>query len=57
MPPRNNILMIKRQKPKRGELPDGRVFYAKYKRVDKDALPPNVQIMRRYKRRAAPKGK
>ena len=57
MPPRNNIVMIKRQKPKRVELPDGRVFYAKYKRVDKDALPPNVQIMRRYKRRAAPKGK
>ena len=57
MPPRNNIVMIKRQKPKRVELPDGRVFYAKYKRVDKDALPPNIQIMRRYKRRAAPKGK
>ena len=57
MPPRNNIVMIKRQKPKRVELPDGRVFYAKYKRVDKDALPPNVQIMRRYKWRAAPKGK
>ena len=57
MPPRNNIVMIKRQKPKRVELPDGRVFYAKYKRVDKDALPPNVQIMRRYKRRATPKGK
>ena len=49
--------MIKRQNPKRVVLPNGRVFYAKYERVDKDALPPNIQIMRRYKRRAAPKGK
>ena len=38
-------------------LPNGRVFYAKYKRADKDALPPNIQIMRSYKQRAAPKGK
>ena len=57
MPPRNNIVMIKRENPKRVELPNGRVFYAKYKRVDRDALPPNVRIMRRYKQRAAPKGK
>ena len=57
MPPRNNIAMIKRENPKRVQLPNGRVFYAKYKRVDKDALPPNIQIMRRYKQRAAPKGR
>ena len=57
MPPRNNIVMIKRQHPKKVVLPNGRVFYAKYKRVDQDALPPNIQIMRRYKQRAAPKGK
>ena len=57
MPPRNNIVMIKRENPKRVELPNGRIFYAKYKRVDRDALPPNIQIMRRYKQRAAPKGK
>ena len=57
MPPRNNIVMIKRENPKRVELPNGRIFYAKYKKVDRDALPPNIQIMRRYKRRAAPKGK
>ena len=57
MPPRNNIVMIKREHPKRIELPNGRVFYAKYKRVDRDALPPNIRIMRRYKKRAAPKGK
>ena len=57
MPPRNNIVMIKRENPKRVVLPNGRVFYAKYKRVDRDALPPNIRIMRRYKQRAAPKGK
>ena len=57
MPPRNNIVMIKRENPKRVELPNGRIFYAKYKRVDRDALPPNIRIMRRYKQRAAPKGK
>ena len=57
MPPRNNIVMIKRENPKRVVLPNGRVFYAKYKRVDRDALPPNIQIMRRYKQRPAPKGK
>ena len=57
MPPRNNIVMIKRKNPKKVVLPNGRVFYAKYKRVDRDALPPNIRIMRRYKQRAAPKGK
>ena len=57
MPPRNNIVMIKRENPKRVVLPNGRVFYAKYKRVDKDAQPPNIQIMRRCKQRPAPKGK
>ena len=49
--------MIKRENPKRVVLPNGRTFYAKYKRVDRDTLPPNIQIMRRYKQRAAPKGK
>ena len=57
MPPRNDIVMIKRENPKRVQLPNGRVFYAKYKRVSKDALPPNIQIRRRYKQRAAPRGR
>ena len=57
MPPQNNIVMIKRQNPKRVDLPNGRTFYAKYKRVDRDALPPNIQIRRRYKQRAAPRGR
>ena len=57
MPPRNNILMVKRQNPKRVVLPNGRTFYAKYKRADRDSLPANVTIRRRYKQRAAPRGR
>ena len=57
MPPRDNIVLIKRKNPKRVELPNGRVFYAKYQRVGRDALPGNVRIRRRYKKRAAPGGK
>ena len=57
MSPRNNIVMIKRANPKRVQLPNGRVFYAKYKRVAREALPANIRIRRRYKQRAAPKGR
>ena len=55
MPPRDNIVLIKRKNPKRVELPNGRVFYAKYQRVGRDALPGNVRIKRRYKKKAAPR--
>ena len=55
MPPCNNIVMVKRQNPKRVVLPNGRTFYAKYKRADRDSLPANVTIRRRYKQRAAPR--
>ena len=51
MPPRDNIVLIKRKNPKRVELPNGRVFYAKYQRVGRDALPGNVRIRRRYRKR------
>ena len=54
---RNNIVMIKRETPKRVTLPNGRTFYAKYKRVTRDALPANIQIRRRYRQRAAPRGR
>ena len=57
MPPRNNIVMIKRENPKRVELPNGRIFYAKYKRVSRENLPQNIRIRRRYKQRAAPRGR
>ena len=57
MPPRDNIVLIKRENPKRVQLPNGRVFYAKYKRVGRAALPGNVRIRRKYKQRAAPGGR
>ena len=37
--------MVKRQTPKRVELPNTRVFYVKYKRVDKNDLPTNIRII------------
>ena len=57
MPPRNRIIMIKRATPKRVTLPDGRTFLARYKRATRDDLPPNINLPRVYKERAAPKGK
>ena len=49
--------MIKRQNPKRVTLPDGRTFYAKYKRTTRAELLPNVILRRGYKQRAAPRGR
>ena len=54
---RNRIIMIKRKNPKRVTLPDGRTFYAKYKRTTRAVLPANVNLQRGYKQRAAPKGR
>ena len=49
--------MIKRDRPKRVTLPDGRTFLARYRRATRDDLPPNINLPRIYKQRAAPKGK
>ena len=46
--------MIRRENPKRLVLPNGRTFYAKYRRATQDELPANVRIRRCYKQRAAP---
>ena len=54
---RNRIVMIKRANPKKVTLPNGKKFYARYKRVTRDALPANVHLVRPYKQRAAPKGR
>ena len=47
---RNNIVLVKRATPKRIQLPESRTFYAKYKRVDRNALPHNVTLNRTYKK-------
>ena len=54
---RNNHAMRKLDTPKRGTLPNGRVFYAKYKRVKRSELPPNIILRRNYRQRAAPRGR
>ena len=57
MSPRDRIIMIKRERPKRVTLPDGRTFLARQRRATRDDLPPNINLPRVYKQRAAPKGK
>ena len=48
--------MVKRQNPKKMTLPNGRTFYAKYKRTTRAELPANVLLQRGYRQRAAPRG-
>ena len=54
---KNNYVMRKLDTPKRVTLPNGRVFYAKYKRVKRSELPPNIILRRYYRQRAAPRGR
>ena len=54
---KNNYVMKRLDKPKRVTLPNGRTFYAKYQRVPRFQLPPNVIMKRRYRARAAPRGR
>ena len=44
--------MVKRQNPKRVTLPNGRTFYARYKRATQADLPANVRLERPYRQRA-----
>ena len=47
---RNNIVMVKRDVPKKYRVvPNGRVFYAKHKRVTTQSLPAGARIARTYK--------
>ena len=54
---RNNYVMRRLDTPKKVTLPKSRNFYAKYQRVPRSQLPPNVIMKRRYRTRAAPKGR
>ena len=49
--------MMKLNVPKRVTLPNGRTFVARYERISRDQLPPNVVIRRTYTQRAAPRGR
>ena len=45
--------MIKLATPKRVTLPNGRTFVARYKRIKRSELPPNIVMRRTYRDRAA----
>ena len=42
---------------KKVTLSNSRTFYAKYQRVPRSQLPPNVIMKRRYRAKAAPRGR
>ena len=46
--PRNNILLQRLPAPKRVQLPNGKVFFAKNQRTGRDRLPESVRIGRNY---------
>ena len=49
--------MVKRANPKRVTLPNGRTFYARYKRATRAELPANVRLEHPYRQRAAQRGR
>ena len=42
--PRDNIILRKRAVPKKVTLPKSRTFYARYKRIKRSNLLPNVRV-------------
>ena len=48
--------MMKLNVPKRVVLPNGRTLVARYKRISRAELPPNIVMHRTYRQRAAPRG-
>ena len=48
---RNNIILVKRDTPKRVTLPNGRTFLAKYKRVNRQCLAGGRTNQRTYRGR------
>ena len=49
--------MVNLNIPKRVTLPNGRTFIARYKRIKRSELPPNIVMRRTYTQRAAPRGR
>ena len=48
---RNNIVLVRRNAPRKVTLQNGRPFYAKFRRVRKEYLPGSTKIARTYKGR------
>ena len=49
--------MVKLNVPKRATLPNDRTFVARYKRIRRVELPPNIVMRRTYTQRAASRGR
>ena len=54
---KENYAMKKLDVPKRVVLPNGRTFFARYKRIKRKELPPEIIMRRTYRQRAAPRGR
>ena len=54
---KENYAMKKLAVPKRVVLPNGRTFFARYKRIKRRELPAEIQMERTYKQRPAPRGR
>ena len=54
---KKSYAMMKLNVPKRVTLPNGRTFVARYKRIPRDQLLPNIVMRRTYTQRAAPRGR
>ena len=54
---KKNYAMMKLNVPKRVTLPNRRTFVARYKRIPREKLSPNIVICRTYAQRAAPRGR
>ena len=48
--------MVKRNVPKRVTLQNGRTFVARYKRISRDQLLPNIVMRRTYRQRTVSRG-
>ena len=54
---KRNYAMIKLNVPKRVTLPNGITFAARYKRIRRGELPPDIVMRRTYTQRTAPRGR
>ena len=50
---KENYAMRKLAVPKRVNLPNGRSFVARYERIKRSDLPPNIHMRRTYRQKAA----
>ena len=57
MPARDNMIIMKRERPKRVILPDGQTFFARFKGVTMDHLPVIIRMKRHYRQRVAPQNR